>query len=211
MRSLRGVVYVAYGRRAIDAAKISIASLKRTNSFPIVVISDKIGLEIQGTDVVRLTTTGTNVQRSRHAKLHLLDWVPAEWRSILYLDADTEVLGKLMPGFKNLESGWDLAIVPSTYQGRDLLYHVGGLEKGQTLVELQNPEPLQLQAGVMFIRRNDASTALFRTWQMEWMRFRGQDQAALLRALDKTPVRILLLGRDYNGGDLVLHHFRRAV
>ena len=211
MRTARGVVYVAYGRHAISAVKASVASLKRYNSFPIVVISDKIGLEIPGADTIRLSSTGmTDIQRSRNAKLRILSYVPEEWSSILYLDADTEVQGKLLQGFKVLEEGWDLAIVPSAYQGRGLFQHIEDTERGYTVEALQNPEPLQLQAGVMFIRRSETMMTFFQTWRAEWKRFGSQDQAALLRALDKTPIRICLLGRDYNGGELVAHHFGRA-
>lgn len=211
MRTARGVVYVAYGRRAISAVKASVASLKRYNSFPVVVISDKINLEIPGAETVQFRSLGgSNIQQSRNAKLRILSYVPEEWNSVLYLDADTEVQGKLTQGFKVLEKGWDLAIVPSAYQGRGLFQHIEDMERGYTVETLRNPEPLQLQAGVMFVRRSETTMTFFQNWRAEWRRFGSQDQAALLRALDKTPIRICLLGRNYNGGDLVAHHFGRA-
>jgi len=41
----------------------------------------------------------------------------------------------------------------------------------------------------------------------EWLRFRDQDQAALLRALAIAPVRAWLVGHPWNGGALVDHRF----
>ena len=103
-----------------------------------------------------------------------------------------------------------MALTPSASQGIDLFRHIGDCEKVNTLEVLQNPFPLQLQAGVMFIRRSQDVKSFFEAWYYEWHRFRGQDQAAMLRALDHNPIRIWLLGRAYNGGDVVQHHFGRA-
>lgn len=207
----RGVVYVAYGQRAISATRRSVQTLKRHNSFPIVVVSNSKDLEIPGVEALRQSLPGpTNLQRSRRAKLGLLDHVPSKWSSILYLDADTEVKGSLMPGFKLLETGWDLVIAPSMGQGPDLFHHVDAIERSYTAGILKAYRPLQLQAGVMFIRRSPIMKLFFELWRDEWGRFKGQDQAALVRTLDEHPIRICLVSHDYNGGSLVEHYFGRA-
>lgn len=207
----RGVIYVAYGRRAVSAVRRSVESLKEHNSLPVVVVSDANELQVRGANVLRQVQPGqTNIQRSRQAKLNLFKYVPPKWKSILYLDADTEVRGSLTGGFKLLETGWDLVITPSAAQGRDLFHHVGDPEKVYTIEALGFFRPLQLQAGVMFIRRSPAMIQFFEVWRKEWGRFKEQDQAALVRALDECPVRMCLAGRDFNGGVLVEHYFGRA-
>jgi len=208
----RGVVYVAIGRRAIGAVRRSIRSLKSYNTrLPVVVVSNSDTLRIDGADVVRQVLSGpTNLQRSRRAKLGLLESAPQSWNSILYLDADTEVKGSLIKGFQLLETGWDLVIAPSTGQGQDLFHHIDAAERSYTVEALLPYRPLQLQAGVMFIRRSHTMTRFFGEWRDEWSRFKGQDQAALVRALDKLPIRICLVSHDYNGGSLVKHHFGQA-
>ena len=193
----RGVVYVAYGQRAISAARRSIKSLKEHNSLPVVVVSDSDALKIDGVDVVRQVLPGpTNLQRSRRAKLNLFESVPSKWNSILYIDADTEVRGSLVKGFKLLEAGWDLVIAPSRSQGRDLFHHVDVAERSYTVEALLPYRPLQLQAGVMFIRRSSTMIKFFNKWKAEWSRFNGQEQAALVRTLDEFTIRICLMSND---------------
>lgn len=211
MKAFRGVVYVAYGRRAISAAKRSVASLKETNSLPVVILSSNAKLKISGAELVKLVPSSmTNVQRARWAKLNLLTHAPQSWKSILYLDTDTEVKGRLQDGFKVLEAGWDLAITLSTAQGPGVFRHIEEGERSYTMEVLRTPYPLQLQAGVMFINRSPVMTKFFQVWQKEWKRFGGQDQAALSRALNEFPIKICLLGRAYNGGELIQHYFGRA-
>jgi len=72
------------------------------------------------------------------------------------------------------------------------------------------PIVVQLQGGVLFWRRNEATTRLFERWRAEWARYRQQDQGALLRALYTEPVRVWLLGRPWNGGNLIEHLCGRA-
>jgi hypothetical protein len=128
----------------------------------------------------------------------------------LYIDADTRVNGSVTAGFELLESGFDMAIAPSVNQGgTSLMWHIGSDDRRATLDAIGNPLPLQLQAGVMFFNRLTCAP-LFRAWREEWLKFENQDQGALLRALHRCPVKIALLGRDWNDGKLIEHHFGRA-
>ena len=78
------------------------------------------------------------------------------------------------------------------------------------LVELGNCWPLMLNTGVMWFRRTPRTERLWQTWREEWLRFQEHDQGALLRALGPTPVALWLLGRPFNGGEVVEHLFGRA-
>jgi len=132
----------------------------------------------------------------------------------LYLDADTRVQSKVIEeGFRILSQGWDLAIAPSENQGANLFAHIDPLERTYTSEVLENVFPLQLQAGVMWFAKTDRIKALFDAWRKEWIVFRKHDQAALTRAIDKTAVRIWLLGLDWNSrrGAIVDHRFGKAV
>jgi len=143
-------------------------------------------------------------QSSRYAKTHLLNWTACD--DIVYLDADTRVTGDLSAGFDILSDGWDMAIVPSDNQGDQLLWHIGQAEKESTFLEL-GYIPLQLQAGVMFIRRNERTKAFFHAWFDEYCRYGDEDQAAFLRALNRVPLKIWLLGKPWNGGPVIQHRF----
>lgn len=176
-----GVVYVAIGDKAKAEAHQSIETLRAYNDLPITVI-DKY-------------------DNSRWAKLNIDQLI--DYDQALYLDADTRVRGDITPGFKILDAGWDLAIAFSRNQDADIFAHFKGKEKAQTINEL-GYTPLQLQAGVIFFDRRRCA-ALFEAWRNEWLRYKDQDQAALLRALDRCPVRVWLLGRAWNGGELIEH------
>lgn len=187
-----GVVYIVYGKPARVEAEQSIASLLRFNNLPVTIITDDFGM--------------TPEQNSRLAKVNLPELV--DYDRVLYLDADTRIKGNISTGFEILND-WDLAIAPSKNQGNDLFRHIQNQqERETTLQELGNFWPIQLQAGVMFFDRQRC-TRLFAEWRHQWRRWQGQDQAALLRALAIEPVRVWLLGRCWNGGNLIEHHFGR--
>jgi hypothetical protein len=185
------VVYVAIGDKAQKEAEVSIKSLNRHNDLPVTVIDhyDEPGFG------------------ARWAKLNMDQLV--EYDRVLYLDADTRINGDVSSGFEMLDN-WDLVIAPSGNQDTDLFAHIKiNEEKDQTLLEIGNRHPLQLQAGVMFFHRLRCAK-LFECWREEWQRWHIQDQAALLRALSRCPVRVWTLGRTWNGGQLIEHLFGRA-
>jgi len=185
---------IALGERARDAARRATDALVRAcPGLPVHVATE--------TPDGRLP----DAIGARALKTALLDWTP--FARTVYLDADTTVHGNLAAGFAVLRDGWDLALCPSANQGADLLWHVGEADRAATLAAVGTREPLQLQAGVFFVARNDRTRALFAAWRAEWARFRDQDQGALLRALARVPVKLWLLGRPFNGGPVVSHHF----
>lgn len=189
----RGVAYIAFGDKAQAEAEKSIETLKNYHSWPIT--------------MAPMNKARTDVQKSRLAKVTLLNWSP--YQDTLYLDADTRIRGPLDAGFQILDDGWDMAMVPSTNQGEDWLWHIGKEERQETY-NYYEFQTVQLQAGMMFVRKNKATEALFARWSDEWERYADQDQGALLRALRESPVRIFLLGRPWNGGALINHLFGRT-
>ena len=189
----RGIAYIAFGDRARAEMLESVTTLRRHHKWPLT--------------MAPANKARTNMQKSRLAKVTLLDWSPYE--NTLYLDADTRIRGYLDAGFRILDDGWDMAMVPSANQGKDWLWHVGEEERQETY-SYYKFQPVQLQAGMMFVRRNDVTEAFFRRWAYEWKWYADQDQGALLRALRESPVKIFLLGRPWNGGALVNHLFGRT-
>jgi hypothetical protein len=184
-----GVVYVAIGAKSQAEVKLSIESLKRHNDLPVTVI-DSFNNPGKG---------------ARWAKLHIDQLV--DYDRVLYLDADTRINGDVTSGF-NLLDNWDMAIAPSINQDGRVFAHIRPGERLQTIKELYHI-PLQLQAGVMFFDRLRCAK-LFECWREEWLRWKDQDQAALLRAMAKCPARVWLLGRAWNGGELVEHLFGKT-
>lgn len=193
-----GAVYIAYGDNARGEAAMSIRALRSRFPLPITVISDRAlpGVQTQVFDDPR--------NGARWAKLNLEQLSPYD--CTLYLDADTRPRGDLTRLFVPLEAGFELVIAPSTEQADRALWHVSEQEREATF-EALGFTPVQLQAGVMAFRKCEAINALFEAWRAEW---RGeQDQAALLRALYRVPVRTWLMSSHMSDA-LVLHLFGRA-
>ena len=189
-RPSRGVVYIAIGKEAQAEAAESIKALE--TQLPVVVI-DRGDYE-------------DPVQASRWAKVNLDKLVP--WAEVCYLDADTRARADISTIFEILDDGWDWVMVPSQNQGADTLWHLSEEEREATLDEVLCP--VQLQAGVFWFRRNERTEHLFTEWRKEWLRWRGQDQGAFLRALSKAPVRMWMLGFPWNGGAAIAHLFGRT-
>jgi hypothetical protein len=57
---------------------------------------------------------------------------------------------------------------------------------------------IQPNGGVFAFRRNERTQSLMRSWNKEWGRFAMRDQAALMRCLYTAPIRLLLLGLEWN-------------
>lgn len=190
----RGAVFIATNPHSRREAEAAIKALRMNNELRVATLADRIA----GLD---------DMQSSRWLKINMDLFSPFD--HTLYMDADTRAFGPLDDGFGMLDDGWDMAIAPSANQGGDCLWHVGEYEAQATFKEL-GYLPLQLQAGIMFFAKNERTRAFFDRWRYEWRFYCDQDQAALLRALSYVPLKIWLLGRPWNGGALVAHHFGRC-
>lgn len=203
----RGVIYVAFGPAAEREAKGSIASLRKFHQWPIGLASP-CDMNVAGVEHIPIPRTcADNAVMARAVKTGLWYVVPSEWEQVLFLDADTRVRGDLSFGFKALSDGWELVIVPSVVSPNEVrpLWHLPERERNCTLESIGNPWPLMLNTGVMFFRRTPRVKQFFLHWRLEWETFRGKDQGALLRALRHYPVALLVLGRPFNGGEVVEH------
>ena len=65
-------------------------------------------------------------------------------------------------------------------------------------------------SGVIWFRKSEDTTRLFREWRSQWVHYKDKDQGALLRALELSTAHIALLGRPFNGGAVVGHRFGMA-
>ena len=201
---MRGVAVVAYGQAAVAAASECVRSLRSYHEWPVVVATDTPSAFCSHHTIV-YPDPGFGARR---AKLQLYHDLPADWHAVLYLDADTLVLGHLDAGAEIIEDGWDMVIAPSRHQETSWLWHAA--ESERIVTQEVCGRALQWQMGVWFAARNERVAALFRRWLAEWERWGMVDQGAFLRALEDTPVRIWALGGPWNGGAVVQHLFGRA-
>jgi lipopolysaccharide biosynthesis glycosyltransferase len=142
---------------------------------------------------------------ARYVKLNLDKISPFDYT--LYIDADTRVHGDISAPFGLLDAGWELCMCPCTRQGDGAHTHVNEEERQATFAEV-GTHAQALQAGVMYFRKSSAMRKLFSAWRAEWKRWEDQDQAALVRALARVPVKLRTLHSDYNDprGRLIAHY-----
>jgi lipopolysaccharide biosynthesis glycosyltransferase len=137
----------------------------------------------------------------RHAKLKVDELAPKDWTHILYLDADTEVTANISFLWEVLEDGWDLVICknPGKYHlTRNMVRPDNKDECEKTFGILGTDEVMQLNGGVFGYQRNERTKAFFEAWYQEWQKFGKRDQAAMLRALWRVPLKMLVLTSVWN-------------
>lgn len=201
----RGVVYVAYGDKARQEAAASLATLHHWSDVPAVVVSSH-PFPDHSTIQFRCEDPG-----ARWAKLHLDMLSPFD--QTLYLDADTRVHGAFESGWQALDAGFDLVMALSSRQGSDVLGNCDGPDREMTFKLLGSDNVLGLQAGAFFFQRNYRTARLFGEWRYQWQHFKRMDQAALLRALRHSHVRMWLMATSWHGanGQVIEHLFGRAA
>jgi hypothetical protein len=67
-----------------------------------------------------------------------------------------------------------------------------------TFLRTGTDELIQLNGGVFAFRRNERTREFFDAWHAEWQRWGKRDQAALLRALFDHPLKLYVLGNEWN-------------
>ena len=193
----RGVYYVAYGPPARGCCKAAIASFqKHMPGVEVALASDKP----LSTEDHLLTLPDADVG-GRAAKVQIYTVTPDYWEYILYLDADTEVIADIGFLYDLLDDGFDMVICKNPDK-----YHVASKmarsdnanECAKTFAKIGTDEVLQLNGGVFAFQRNERTAAFFQCWYAEWQRYGKRDQAALLRALWKHPLKLYVLGNEWN-------------
>lgn len=191
----RGIYVVAFGDPARACALRLLASAKKhMPDVPIALCSSgRIGPE----DV--LVQQPDSDVGGRRAKLRAYELAPAEWETVLYLDADTEIVAPVYALFEWLEAGWEFLIC------RDVGETMHSFQRKNNLLELSETKAalgtlflLQFNGGVWAFRRCPASQLLMETWRSQWEIHAQRDQGAFVRALHAHPVRMLVLGNEWN-------------
>lgn len=137
----------------------------------------------------------------RRAKLKAYELSPAEWDAVLYLDADTEVVAPIYYFWELIEDGWEFVICKDPHL-MDTMHAFrrknNALETAEVEKKVRTLHTLQYNGGVWAFGRNRRIAAFFQRWQAEWERHAQRDQGALIRAMYTDPLKIMLLGNQWN-------------
>ena len=137
----------------------------------------------------------------RGAKTKIYELAPSDWEYVLYLDADTELVGDVSFLFDVLADGWDMVFCtnPDKYALAAEMWRPDNVDEcRETFDAIGTDQFLQLNGGVFAFRRHEATERLLTEWHNEWQRYGKRDQAALDRALYRYPLRVFVLGREFN-------------
>jgi len=194
-----GVYYVAYGEPARECAVRAIRSFKKhmPDGVEVALVSDT---PLDAGEDIFIQHDDSDIG-GRSVKTQMYDLAPAHWEYVLYLDADTEVVADISFLFQVLEDGW--SVVCCTNPGKyvstaEMRRPDNGDEVNETFKVMGAEELLQLNGGVMAFRRSEQTARFFREWHREWQRYGARDQAALDRALYTEPIRVYVLGNEWN-------------
>lgn len=191
----RGIYCVAFGEPARKCAKEMMASAKKhMPDIPIACCSNK---KI-GPEDVFIKQPDSDVG-GRRAKLKAYELAPAEWDAVLYLDVDIEIIAPVYRFFEWIEAGWEFIIC------RDVWETLHSFQRKNNFPELHQLEDtigtlhaIQFNGGVWAFQRCPAIEAFFKRWISEWELYAQRDQGALVRALHADPLKILVLGNEWN-------------
>ena len=195
--SRRGIYIVAFGNPARRCAQKLIQTIKKhMPEIPICLCaSSKIG----GEDIL-IKEEDSDIG-GRRAKLKAYELTPAEWESVLYLDADTEVVGNIRFYFELIEDGFEFVIAKDPHL-MDTMFafrrHNNTEEMAETADKIHTLHTLQINGGVWSFGRGERVARFFARWQAEWEKYAQRDQGALVRAMYTEPLKLYILGNHWN-------------
>lgn len=223
-----GIIYMSFGEKAADAVKRSYQSLRRVGlQIPACVIG---WTPVDGMQFVEWTgespfdaSQRRNFQfRAGRVKPKLYAVSPFD--RTLYLDADTEFMDDILPGFECLGE-YDVAIArePLTlkqlYNKKLAGWEINLIERDATIEELGQGDSVPfLNSGVLFFRKSAATEAGMRRWHEAWMEWQQWDeQLAFMRGFHRTPeAKVKVLEPEWNHphrrpGIVIFHNYGRGV
>src|SRR5688572_7622905 len=224
-----GLVYMAWGEKAFEAVRRSIASLKRLGySYPVTIVGDfpnkpSIDAKPSRHTLIRTDINPFDVSKEKNFQFRagrikplLCDLSPFEFN--LYIDADTQFVQPIHSAFDLLMEN-DLVVtdeklcLSELYNKNRAAWKINIQERDVTVIELGGDDGQKfVNSGVMLFRRNNKTLKLFDDWLLQWMRFQEWDeQLALMRAIRRNPgVKVAHLPVQWNSphmtDDAVIFH-----
>ena len=196
-----GIYIVAFGEPARKCANRCIRACKRFMPTVPVALCAVSPLNV-GEDIF-IESTDMDIG-GRQAKLAAYNLAPKEWKYVLYLDADTEPVESLEFIFNTLAKGWDIIICKDMAKYSVARFMLRADNKPEATVTwnlMGTDETMQYNGGLFGFSRSEVTEEFFRLWNYEWQVYAGRDQGALLRALYTQPVKLFLLGNQWNASD----------
>jgi len=224
-----GIIYMSFGEKAARAIQASYKSLRRAGlQIPACAIGST---PVAGLQFIEWTGESPfdpkerkNFQfRAGRVKPRLYPLSPFE--RTLYIDADTEFIEDILPGFELL-SEYDVAVTRENLTLKELYnkklagWEINLLERDATIKELNAGDKVYFwNSGVLFFRKSEATARAMQGWHNAWMEWQQWDeQLALMRAFHRTPeAKLTILEPEWNYPHrskediIIFHNYGRGV
>lgn len=226
-----GIIYMAWGEKALTSIRKSIASLKRLGySYPVLVVGDCANMGItkqfqfmQWEWENPFDTSQRHNFQFRAGRIKPLLARSSPFDYTLYIDADTQFVQPIHSGFEMLKD-YDMCVteekltLAQLYNKKLAGWEINILERDATIIELGGDDNKKfINSGVIFFRSNKKVNKLFKDWRKEWLRFQEWDeQLALMRAIhNNQDVKVNYLPVQWNSPQpnqdtIVLHNYGRG-
>jgi len=193
----RGIYIVAFGDPARKcASRLMTSAKKHMPEIPICLCAaTPLGIE---DSFVKQPDSDIGGRRAKLKAYHL---TPKGWEAVLYLDADTVVVGDIRFFFELIEDGWEFVITKDPHL-MDTMHAfrraINQDELSETEAEIFTLHTLPYTGGVWAFGRNERVASFFARWIREWERHAQRDQGALIRAMYTDPLKVYVLGNEWN-------------
>lgn len=197
----QGIYCVAFGEPSRKCATRLIKSLKEyMPDTPVMLVSTE-PLNAGETHFAKREDKDVG---GRWAKLAIDQLAPPEWEYILYLDADTEAMEPVDFFFDLLADGWEFVICKDMADR----HFLAQMNRGDNVPECKFTNELigtdrvmVYNGGVFAYRRCEATKKFFAGWNVEYDKWCGRDQGALLRSFYTNQLRTFVLLNQWNASD----------
>lgn len=228
-----GMMYMAWGEKAMQSINRSIATLKRLGySYPVAIVGDfpnKPPSDVMPSTrkFIPMDTNPFDVSKAKNfqfragrIKPQLCKLSPFDFT--LYVDADTQFIQPVHLAF-HLLFEHDLVVTDEILSLKDLYnkrlagWELNMIERDVTIIELGgNDQQKFINSGVFLFRKNEKTIKLFNDWSEEWQRFQEWDeQLALMRAIHENDVNVHHLPVEWNSprftkSTIIFHDYGRG-
>jgi hypothetical protein len=191
----RAIIYLVWGEQFIRQVVASIASIQIVHCYPVFIITDKhtsIDCDLLNVNVIRVDFKLNGYLR----KCEMINHLPPNYDSYLFLDSDTIVLEDISLGFEKAEK-FGIAIAAAPHYSLDhflrfkeVMVREGCELKGQ----------LQYNTGVIFFALKHQVVEVFRLWYTFARKYQHlkNDQPFFTLAMEHLGFNPYTLSRGYN-------------
>jgi hypothetical protein len=193
MNTKRAIVFLAWGDSFIQEVYDCIGK-SQLPEYDILLITDQeTKVDSDRLHIIRVNFKTEWLLR----KTEMIDFLPTEYSSFLFLDSDIRVIEDISLGFEMAEK-YGIAISPASHYSLDYFW---GYDKVMVKERMPCLGQLQFNTGVIFFNLSDRVRAVFERWRDLGIRYKDEydvDQPHFSLAMEQLDFNPYCLSLSYN-------------